>query len=122
MLGLKLNHVSKRATGALGAVLWLATKGLELELQVMDQFTISKYRESVISAPVSFLSLSSIFSQNMVDDLSSWWHHDIEMVSALLAICGGNRPVTGGFPSPRASKMDFDDIFDVGVNTLSNKQ
>ena len=28
----------------------------------------------------------------------SWWHHKMETLSALLAICAGNSPVTGEFP------------------------
>ena len=33
----------------------------------------------------------------------TWWRHQMEMVSTLLALCEGNPPVTGGFPSQRAS-------------------
>ena len=29
----------------------------------------------------------------------TWRRHDMEMLSALLALCEGNPPVTGGFPS-----------------------
>ena len=28
----------------------------------------------------------------------SWWRHQMETFSALLAICEGNSPVTGEFP------------------------
>ena len=31
----------------------------------------------------------------------SWWRHWMEKFSALLALCEGNQPVTGGFPSQR---------------------
>ena len=30
--------------------------------------------------------------------LQSWWRHQMETFSALLAICAGNSPVTGEFP------------------------
>ena len=30
-----------------------------------------------------------------------WWRHQMETSSALLALCEGNLPVTGGFPSQR---------------------
>ena len=33
--------------------------------------------------------------------LFSWWRHQMETLSALLTLCGGNPPVTGGFPSQR---------------------
>ena len=28
----------------------------------------------------------------------SWWRHQMEKLSVLLAICAGNSPVTGEFP------------------------
>ena len=33
----------------------------------------------------------------------TWWHHDMEALSALLALCEGNPPVACGFPSQKAS-------------------
>ena len=30
-----------------------------------------------------------------------WWRHQMETFSALLALCAGNSPVTGGFPAQR---------------------
>ena len=30
--------------------------------------------------------------------LHSWWRHQVETFSALLALCAGNSPVTGEFP------------------------
>ena len=32
---------------------------------------------------------------------NTWWRHQMETFSALLAICAGNSPVTGEFPSQR---------------------
>ena len=44
--------------------------------------------------------------------------------STLLALCAGNSPVTGEFPSQRDSNADFDVFadFDVGPHKLLNKQ
>ena len=36
----------------------------------------------------------------------SWWRYDMKSLSALLALCEGNPPVTGGFPSQRASCVE----------------
>ena len=33
----------------------------------------------------------------------SWWRHDMETLSALLALCWGNPPVTGAFASQNSS-------------------
>ena len=39
-------------------------------------------------------------------NLNTWWRHDMEMLSVLLPLCGGNSPVTGRFPSQRASNVE----------------
>ena len=39
----------------------------------------------------------------------------MKTVSALQAICEGNPPVTGGFPSQMVSNAGFDVFFDVKV-------
>ena len=38
---------------------------------------------------------------------SPWWHHDLEMLSSLLALCGGNPPVTSGSPHRGASIVEL---------------
>ena len=38
----------------------------------------------------------------------SWWHHQMEVFSTLLAICAGNSPVTGEFPAQRPVMRSFD--------------
>ena len=40
-----------------------------------------------------------LFYLIFVRSLSSWWRHQIETFSALLAICAGNSPVDGEFPA-----------------------
>ena len=37
-----------------------------------------------------------------------WWRHQTETFSALLALCAGNSPVTGEFPSQRSVTRSFD--------------
>ena len=51
-----------------------------------------------------------------------WWRHQMETVSALLALCEGNPPVIGGFPSQRDSNAGFDVFFNVCLNKRLNKQ
>ena len=36
-----------------------------------------------------------------------WWRHQMETFSALLALCAGNSPVTGEFPSQRPVTRSF---------------
>ena len=40
--------------------------------------------------------------------LSSWWRHEMETFSALLALCAGNSPVTGEFSAQRPVMLSFD--------------
>ena len=52
----------------------------------------------------------------------SWWRHEMETSSALLALGEGNPPVTGGFPSQRPVTGSLDVVFDVHLNKRLNKQ
>ena len=51
-----------------------------------------------------------------------WWHHQMEACSAPLALCEGNPPVTGGFPSQRPVTRSFDVFFDLRLNKQLCKQ
>ena len=46
----------------------------------------------------------------------------METFSALLAVCEGNPPVTGGFPPQRPVMPSFDDSFDLRLNKQLSKQ
>ena len=50
---------------------------------------------------------------------SSWWRHQTEPFSALLAICPGNLPVTGEFPAQRAVTRSFY-VFCAWINCWAN--
>ena len=53
---------------------------------------------------------------------TSWWRHRMETFSASLALCAGNSPVTGEFPSQRPVTPSFDVFFDLRLNGPLNKQ
>ena len=55
-------------------------------------------------------------------DIISWWRHQMEILSALLAICGGNSPVSGEFPAQRPATRSFDVFFDLCLNKRLSKQ
>ena len=46
----------------------------------------------------------------------------METFSALLAICKGNSPVTGKFPTQRPVTRSFDVFFDLRMNKRLSKQ
>ena len=52
----------------------------------------------------------------------SWWRHQMETFSALLAICAGNSSVPGEFPAQRPVTRSFDVFFDLRQNKRLSKQ
>ena len=52
----------------------------------------------------------------------SWWRHQMETFSALLAICAGNSPVPGEFPAQRPLTRSFDVFFDLRLNEWLSTQ
>ena len=59
---------------------------------------------------------TSLFSRD-----GSWWRHQMEAFSALLALCAGNSPVIGEFPSQRPVTGSFDVSFDLGLHKWLSK-
>ena len=52
----------------------------------------------------------------------TWWRHQMETFSTLLALCAGNSPVTGEIPSHRPVTRSFDVFFDLRLNKRLSKQ
>ena len=52
----------------------------------------------------------------------SWWRHQMDTFSALLALCAGNSPVTGEFTTQRPVTRSFDVLFDLRPNKRWSKQ
>ena len=55
-------------------------------------------------------------------EVCAWWRHQMETVSALPALCAGNSPVTGVFPTQRPVTRGFDVLFDLRLNKRLSKQ
>ena len=53
---------------------------------------------------------------------STWWRHHMEKISVSMAICAGNSPVTGEFPSQTPVTRCFDVFFDLHLNKRFSKQ
>ena len=74
----------------------------------------------------SFASLG-FFERNLpvpfeAEGQASWWRHQMETFSALLAICAGNSPVPGEFPTQRPVTRSFHVYFDLRPNKRLSKQ
>ena len=52
----------------------------------------------------------------------TWWRHQMEIFSALLALCAGNSPMTGELPAQRPVTRSFDVFFDLHLNKRLSKQ
>ena len=52
----------------------------------------------------------------------TWWRHQMETFSALLALCVGNSPVPGEFPLQRPVTRSFGVFFYLRLNKRLNKQ
>ena len=52
----------------------------------------------------------------------TWWRHQMETISALLALCEVNSPVIGEFPSQRQVTRSFGVFFDLRLNKRLSKQ
>ena len=51
-----------------------------------------------------------------VYDIITWWSHQMEWFSALLALCAENSPVAGEFPSQRTVTRSFGVFFCASAN------
>ena len=71
----------------------------------------------------SFLVLLYLLNLNkLLKRVDSWWRHQMETFSALLAICAGNSPVPGEFPAQRPVTRSFDVFFDLRLNKRLSKR
>ena len=52
----------------------------------------------------------------------SWWRHQMETFSALLALCAGNLPVNCEFPTQRPVTRSFDVFFNLRLVKRLSKQ
>ena len=49
------------------------------------------------------------------DNVTWWQMWQMETFSALLALCAGNSPVSGEFPTQRPATLSFDVFFDLRI-------
>ena len=69
--------------------------------------------------PNRWLSLIWIISGSAVH---LWWRHQMETISALLAICARNSPVAGEIPTQGPVMRSFDVFYDLRLNKRLSKQ
>ena len=77
--------------------------------------------QTLLSVPESESWLPKIQPSKIIF-LPTWWRHQMETFSVLLAICAGNSPVPGEFPTQRPVTRSFDVFFDLCLNKQLSKQ
>ena len=77
-----------------------------------------EYHFAVLCLIVDILSVVT----GLLSPTFSWWHHQMETFSALLALCAGNSPVTGELPSQRPVTQSFDVFLYLHLNKQLSKQ
>ena len=75
-----------------------------------------------VISPVSVKQTEPCGKTSTIPKKTTWWRHQMEAFSALLAICTGNSPVTGEFRAQRPVTQSFDVFFDLPLNKLLSKQ
>ena len=78
-----------------------------------NRLNISEHNGSLLWSATRFRDISWIIS---------WWRHQMETFSALLALCAGNSPVSGEIPSQRPVTRSFDVFFDLRLNKRLSEQ
>ena len=56
------------------------------------------------------------------DNGITWWRHQMETFSVLVALCAGNSPVTSEYPAQRPAPRSFEVVFDLRLNKRLSKQ
>ena len=121
MFGLKLNHVSERAHDGLLLHLQMnklrSSKGAELfwrSIKLIFAPHIISWHENGVIIPRAWIS-------RLFHIVNTWWRHQMETFSALLAICAANSPVIDEFLAQRPVTRRFD-FYDLCLNKRLSKQ
>ena len=93
--------------------------------QICDTISIFIAIIIIISIPFYFTFtgiLRNVPNHSLSSLTNTWWRHQMEKLSALLALCAGNSPVTSEYPSQRPVTCSFDVFFDLSRNKWLSKQ
>ena len=103
---------------------WFIQSGLCFTLDTVIKFVLLIYFGVRNFAPVWPSVSTSLTLGNVMISLYplTWWRHQMETSSALLAICAGNSPVNGEFPAQRPVTRSFDVFIDLRLNKRLSKQ
>ena len=92
---------------------------------IMDRYggRLMSYPAQAVEKPLELQAIwDAMMSTSPLFLTIPWWRHQMETFSALLAICAGNSPVPGEFPTQRPVTRSFDVYFDLRPDKRLNKQ
>ena len=116
------------AYGKIGHYQTTTKHNTALTLWIINEiYMYCRYNESCPCAikpniAVVFLTKDSKCFFAVSNRFLSWWRHQMETFAAVLAICAGNSPVPGEFPTQRPVTRSFDVYFDLRPNKRLSKQ
>ena len=103
------------------AVMSLRQPSMKLVVAKLSQRHPMIFNKMSRTTQCHFLLVVKVWKQILLTD-STWWRHQMETFSALLAICAGNSPAYGEFPAQRPVTRNFDVFFDMRPNKWLSKQ
>ena len=86
---------------------------------------LKRFIPMIKSGSHACVCISEIMKMSSFDrplERSTWWRHQMETFSALLAICAGNSPVPGEVPAQKPGTRSFDVFFDLRLNKRLSKR
>ena len=96
---------------------WNFAGDVKQRVEYWNKYFLLSQRVLVVS-----FALNKMRKMPLLYGFFAWWRHEMETFSALLAICVGNSPVTGEFPTQRPVTRSFDVFFDQLLNKRLSKQ
>ena len=96
-------------------ITWILTISVATRDEHVVSMTMFQYETTML-----LYWLSSCFHAAWI--CIPWWRHQMDTYSALLAICAGNSPATGEFPSQRPVTQSFDVSLICALNKRLSKQ
>ena len=99
---------------------WFETPSCSLWLHCIQYFDIDENRRNSRTMKFGLVILTRGGVTHQMN--TQRWRHQMDAFSALLALCAGNSPATGEFPSQRPVTRSFGVLFDLGLNKRLSKQ
>ena len=110
---------SKTRTAGKGNLVFLVISRIAKCRKWVIFYLLLLYRTSNKLNYIELSMVTRLLKKQLISALAefwkTWWRHQMETFSALLAICAGNSLVSGEFPAQRPVTRSFDVFFDVRV-------